>query len=526
MSNASRQELYDRIRQSSKMEVILEEMTRLGFWQPESGAHRLPDELIKREKELRAELNKLVKQQERFDNRDQALADMRKQRLAESRQKRKDTRERNKQLRLQRSEDWRLRKEQEIFYLGAGVSNVLGKQANDIEKLRALDLPTLVAHRALALSLEISMGELRFLTYHREVSNVSHYRTFLMPKKRGGFRRISAPMPRLKRAQTWVLENILDKVPLRDAAHGFRTGRSIVSNAAPHTGQDLVVNLDLENFFPTVTYPRVLGMFQSLGYSPSMSTLLALLCTEMPTEELELDGKTWYVANGPRALPQGGPTSPAITNIICRRLDARLGGIALKHGFVYTRYADDLTFSASGPSTENLTKLLWHVKTVVAEEGFVVHPDKQRIMRRGRRQEVTGLVVNDAVTVARADVRAFRALLHRVSTKGLAGAHFRGQSDNLLDRIHGFASFLHMVDRERYEKIIADARQLLDQHGYEPRRPTPTPIATPPLDELPPPPDGASPFEPDPSTPPPTPEASRKKPGFWSRVKKMFGEDD
>jgi retron-type reverse transcriptase len=525
MSNA-RQELYDRIRQTSKMEVILADMTRLGFWKPDSGEHAVPDELIKREKELRKELNSLVAQQNRFENRDQALADMRKKRLMESRQKRRDTKLRNKAQRLDKAEKWRLEKEQQIFYLGAGVSTVLGKQENDIERLRAAGLPTLVAHRALALSLDLTMSELRFLAYHREISNVSHYKTFLMPKKRGGFRRISAPMPRLKKAQSWILENILNTEPLREPAHGFRPGRSIVSNAELHKQQDIVVNLDLENFFPTVTFQRVSGVFHSLGYSPSMATILALLCTELPSEEIELDGKTWFVATGDRALPQGGPTSPAITNIICRRMDARLSGIARKHGYVYTRYADDLTFSASGQSVDNLTKLLWHVKKVVSEEGFIVHPDKQRIMRRGRRQEVTGLVVNDAVTVPRADVRAFRSLLHHMQTKGVAGAHFKGSGDNLLDRVHGFASFLHMVDPERYAKLITRAKTVLDAQGYSPQ-----------------------PVKPAPSSPPPIPESARtsaqapaerdkasdtgempipeqpKKGGFWSKVKKMFGDD-
>ncbi len=505
MSKPTRQELYQRIRESSKDAVILDEMLRLGFWSPDEGENQLPDELIRREAKLRRELRKLTAQQARYENRDAALADMRKERLRESREKREQTKQRRKEERLAKAMAWDIAQQNHIVYLGEGVSTQLGKLESDSDKLAQNALPEFPDHAALADALDISMGELRFLAYHREVSSVTHYQRFKMPKKRGGFRKISAPMPRLKRAQAWILQNILDLVPLRDEAHGFRAGRSIVSNAEPHIGKDLVINLDVEDFFPTVTIWRVFGVFQSLGYSPSIATILALLCTELPVEEIELDGKTWYVSTGERHLPQGGPTSPAITNILCRRMDARLAGIADKHDFTYTRYADDLTFSASGQATEALMKLLWHVKTVVAEEGFKLHPDKQRIMRDGRRQEVTGLVVNDQLSVPRKDVRAFRALLHRVRTSGLEHAHWKGESDNLLDRIHGFSSYLHMVDAERYAELRIEAKAVLDAHGYAPQPMPPRP----------------QPTEQQSGAEETTPEQPEE--GFWTKVKKFFG---
>src|SRR5262249_14930317 len=150
----------------------------------------------------------------------------------------------------------------------------------DDARLGAAGLP--LVHRAeeLAGAMGITVGELRFLSYSRRVSAVSHYKRFQVPKKGGGLRQISAPMPRLKRAQEWVLRNILDRVPVHDAAHGFRRGRSIVSNAAPHAGADVVVNLDLKDFFPTITYRRVRGVFRKLGYSEQVATILALLCSE------------------------------------------------------------------------------------------------------------------------------------------------------------------------------------------------------------------------------------------------------
>ena len=122
-----------------------------------------------------------------------------------------------------------------------------------------------------------------------------------------------------------MLENILARVATHDAAHGFVPTRSTVSNATPHVGRDVVVNADLKDFFPTITFPRVKGVFQGLGFSPAAATILGLLCTESPRRELEYDGQRLFAAVGPRALPQGACTSPALSNLAARNLDARLG---------------------------------------------------------------------------------------------------------------------------------------------------------------------------------------------------------
>src|SRR6185436_13738435 len=184
----------------------------------------------------------------------------------------------------------------------------------------------------LAAAIGVSLGELRFLAFAREVSTTTHYRRFTIPKRTGGERVISAPMRRLKRVQRWVLDRVLEPLALPEPAHGFRTGRSILSNASPHVGAAVVVNVDLRDFFPTVTYRRVKGLFGKLGYSEEVATVLGLLCTEPEIAETTLDGITYYVARGERRLPQGAPTSPAITNALCRRLDRRIAGWAARHG--------------------------------------------------------------------------------------------------------------------------------------------------------------------------------------------------
>lgn len=442
-------------------------MERLGFWDPTSGPHQLPAELIERSQTLSKELSKLVREDRRLENREYALKKIKEQRLKESREKQKENKLRREEERKQRAAAWKKQKENEILYLGPGVSSGLNDLAHEPTRLEKYDLPNIQSHAELASAMGITVGELRFLSYDRKVSKVCHYRRFLIPKKAGGTRLISAPMPRLKSAQYWILENIISKVPLHEAAHGFRPERSIITNAQPHEGADVLINLDLKDFFPNVTLPRVHGVFKALGYSSSISTILALICTEPPVQDASLDGETWHIATSVRHLPQGAPTSPAITNLLCRRMDARLSGIAIKHGFTYTRYADDLSFSSKSMySRKHTRKVLWHVSKVVEEEGFIVHPDKVRTMGVGRRQEVTGLTVNEQVSVPRQDVRAFRSLLHRLEKTGPVGCTWRGQGDRILAKVDGYSSYLHMVDPKRYATLIKQAKTLLTRHNY------------------------------------------------------------
>ena len=399
-SELTRAQLYERVRNSSKQEVVLTEMQRLGFWPPDSIEPTVEATLIRRETELTLALQQLGSELSGLRDPVAALKAMRKERMARSRAKHEETRLRRALERFERAKSWQERGQHEILYLGAGVSAGLGKVESDAGKLAASKLPVLHQAAELAAALGVSLSELRFLAFERRVSRISHYRRFAMPKKTGGERIISAPMPRLKRAQYWVLDNVLARAPLHQAAHGFVPGRSIVSNAAPHVGQAVVINLDLKNFFPSISMPRIKGVFRQLGYGEQIATILALLCTEAPTDEVKVDGETFYVAHGSRALPQGAPSSPALTNILCRRLDARLQACAAKLGYRYTRYADDLTFSGDESVRKLAGKLLWRAKQIVIDEGLTPHPDKQHVMRSAQRQMVTGIVVNAKPSLA------------------------------------------------------------------------------------------------------------------------------
>lgn len=488
---SERQQIYDRIRAlGSKDKLILREMIRKGFWNPGTAETAMPDALLAREAELVTELRSLNAKQQVYANRDKALKAMRHERLRLSREKQKETKARRAEQASARTAAWQKRKADEILHLGDDASNGLNDLASRGERLAKWGLMDFPTHKALADSMAITVGELRFLAYGRKVSKIGHYRRFLMPKKRGGHRLISAPMPRLKQAQRWILEQILEKVFLHDAAHGFRKQRSILTNAAPHCQAPLVINLDLRDFFPNIAWKRVYGLFLALGYSRSVATIFAQLCTEPPVEEVEMDGETWQVATGVRHLPQGAPTSPAITNLLCRRMDARMLGIAQKHGFAYTRYADDLTFSSPNGDREASRKLLWQVNRVIEEEGFQIHPDKLRIMGKGRRREVTGLIVGEKPSVPREDVRAFRALLNRLEKRGPDACSWRGETRHILAKVMGYANYLRMVDAEKYALLVAKADTLLSKNGFkqEIRHPKKRPATPPPLPTPPPPP--------------------------------------
>ncbi|HEU4535617.1 MAG TPA: reverse transcriptase family protein, partial [Polyangiaceae bacterium] len=217
------------------------------------------------------------------------------------------------------------------------------------ERARHHQLESLANADDLAKALGVTLPALRWMTYHRDVDTGSHYRRWSIPKRDGSSRTITAPKRYLKEAQRWALRNVFEKFAVHGNAHGFLAGRSIVTNAAPHAGADLLVKVDVKDFFPSVSWRRVKGLLRKGGLPEGVATLLALLATEAPREPMTVRGRTHFVATGPRALPQGAPTSPAITNALCVRLDRRLSGLARAFGFRYTRYTDDLTFSWRRP---------------------------------------------------------------------------------------------------------------------------------------------------------------------------------
>ncbi|XXY51902.1 reverse transcriptase family protein [Sorangium sp. So ce269] len=381
---------------------------------------------------------------------DEALERLKREKLARKEEKRRRSAERKRQ----RAEAVARRRAEDIVYLGPDVSTGLADRRSHVESLAERGLPALSTPADLAGALGIAVPRLRWLCFHGEAVERPHYVYFDVPKRSGGTRQLAAPHASLAAAQAWVLREILEKLPVEEPAHGFVKGRSTVTNARPHTRRDVVVNLDLSDFFPTITFPRVRGVFHRLGYSPAVATLLALLCTEPPRRPVEYDGQRFWVAVGDRALPQGACTSPAISNQVARKLDRRLAGMCARAGFTYTRYADDLTFSALPGKRGDIAMLLARVRHIVEEEGFAIHPEKGRIQRAGGRQVVTGVVVNDKPSAPREEVRRLRAILHEAKKTGLAAQNRHGVPD-FEAHLRGRIAYVQMIDRERAAPLLS-----------------------------------------------------------------------
>jgi len=249
------------------------------------------------------------------------------------------------------------------------------------------------------------------------------YRRFTIPKRSGERRRIAAPSPELRDLQRRILRRLLGRLRVHPAVHGFERGRSIVTNALPHARKEVVVRLDLRQFFASTSADTVERYFRRIGWDAKASRLLMIFCT--------LDG----------SLPQGAPTSPRLSNLVNFRLDSRLAALARKLGAVYTRYADDLTFSFEANDPSPIHGLLWYARQIVEEEGYQLHQKKKlQIRRRHDRQLVTGLVVNDRVNLPRMTRRWLRAVDHR-----LAGG--RPATLTPAERA-GWRSFASMVGRQ------------------------------------------------------------------------------
>ncbi|WP_165221057.1 reverse transcriptase family protein [Aquisphaera insulae] len=358
-----------------------------------------------------------------------------------------------------RAEGIALRKREDITFLGRRVSGRLGERTSRVEDLERSGLPILATPAEVARAMGLSVSRLRWLAFHAEVASRVHYVQFRVPKKSGGERILSAPHRSLRLAQEWIQLEILRKLPVGPEAHGFVPGRSILTNATPHAGKALVVNLDLEGFFPSIGFPRVRKVFEHLGYSGSVATILALLCTECPRKAVTLDGEMLHVATGPRGLPQGACTSPALSNQVAIRLDRRLAGISAKLGFTFTRYADDLTFSGDAEVEAKVGYLLARARHIAEGEGFAVNEKKTRILRRNNRQEVTGLVVNERPGVPRDEVRRLRAILHHARAEGL-DAQNRENRPDFRAWLLGKIAFVRMVRPEVGDRLLAELRQL------------------------------------------------------------------
>ena len=442
-----------RIAVVGKENFEIEEMIRLGFLENTAAAKKLTKEIsalaVAREKlivldgeiadlgdvEVQIDLIRQarierVKLEREFKNRSKALVSAAKQRRD------------------------KLRRIYQPTFFGRGVSSRAQFTGGDAKKVAQNQLPELNTFVDIARWLELEPAQLQWLAYHREALKTEHYSRFEIPKRNGGTRIISSPKPALKQAQNVILRQILDRLEYHSAATAFRPGLSIVDNAQRHIGANVVVKMDLKDFFPSIRFDVVRDLYMHLGYNGGVATVLALLCTESPRAQMTLDGQTHFVALGPRSLPQGASTSPSLANQAAMFLDIRLSALAEKTSWVYSRYADDLVFSSSAEDAAP-HRLLRMVSSIIKELGFEVNSSKTRVMRAPNRQTVTGLLVNDSVKLTKKDSKRIRAFMHQCRTKGLAKMSAELGKD-AFNVARGYYSYIHMVNPAAAEKMLAE----------------------------------------------------------------------
>jgi hypothetical protein len=312
-------------------------------------------------------------------------------------------------------------------------------------------VPAIHTPRDLASFLGLSLNELLWFadpgSYLRKVPHgpLQHYHYQWRDKADGSRRLIEIPKSRLKRLQRQLLERILLAVPVHPAAHGFVRGRSCLSAARPHSGQAMLIRLDLEDFFASIGGGRIFALYRTLGYPETVASLLQGLCCNRVPEAIlrqrDANGRllSWPQRNrlAARHLPQGAPSSPTLANLCAWRLDQRLAGLARAMGLHYTRYADDLALSGDHLGPARYQRLQALVGAIALEEGFALNHRKTRRIGQSQRQRLLGLVINQHPNIPRQEFDQLKAILTNCQRHGPASqnrnnhpdfqAHLRGR---------------------------------------------------------------------------------------------------
>ena len=338
---------------------------------------------------------------------------------------------------------------------------------------RRWPVPEIASVGALATFLGVSDGELAWLAdargLERTVTDGKLRNYGYGTRRRPGrpMRVLERPKQRLKAIQRQILHEILDWIPVHDAAHGFTRGRSVHTHASKHLGRFVVVRLDLEDFFASIPARRVYGLFRTAGYPESVAHSLTALTTNVVPVTL------WHSLARPSDpsqasahhrlgrrlatphLPQGAPTSPALANLAAFRLDRRLSGLAASLEISYSRYADDLTFSGPARLIRTASTLRRAVAEIAANEGFTVNERKSMLVTRAGRQRVCGVIVNDHLNVPRHHYDALKAILHNARVHGPASQNRHALPDfraHLLGRI----AWIESVNPQRATRLRND----------------------------------------------------------------------
>lgn len=284
------------------------------------------------------------------------------------------------------------------------------------------------------------LGVKSFVLARIIINSKSYYYSFEVPKRSGGTRNISAPYAVLLNAQKWVYDHILAKVIIHDNAKGFIKHTSIADNARVHIGAECILKMDIKDFFPSIGFKRVMSVFRNMGYTRKMSYYLSSICC--------MEG----------VLPQGAVTSPCLSNIIAKRLDARLSGLASKFNLNYTRYADDFTFSGERINP----KIIEYITSIAADEGFVINLNKTNLIKGAKQKIITGISISSGeLKIPKKQKREVRKCIYHILTKGLFEhqKHIASQDPIYIERLLGYLFFWKSIEPNN-EFVISSIKKL------------------------------------------------------------------
>jgi RNA-directed DNA polymerase len=321
-------------------------------------------------------------------------------------------------------------------------------------------VPSICTSGQLCELLEVPQNRLLWLAdrrrseYQQRKETLRNYRYFQLSKRSGGSRLIEAPKSVLKRIRRWIANQILRPIPVHHSVHGFVPDRSPVTSAQVHIRQQIVLRIDLRDFFPSITSKRVAGLFRTICYPDQAASLLTGLCTN----------RTWRGAVEPDTdpcqqlseshLPQGSPASPHLANASAWSLDCRLSGLATKFGVRYTRYADDLIFSGGKELEFRLSRFRILALAIIHHEGFGIRASKTQAMRSDTRQFVTGMVVNERTNVKRAVFDRTKAILTNCLRYGLESQN-RFHHPNFGAYVQGQIRWIQAVNPNRGAHLLS-----------------------------------------------------------------------
>lgn len=342
--------------------------------------------------------------------------------------------------------------------------------------------------------------KLKQINYYISKGSINkRYKQFTIKKKSGQDRIINAPVKGLKAIQkciNLILQIVYEKHQHK-AANGFVPDKSIVDNARVHEGSIYVYNIDLKDFFPSIDQARVWKRLQmepfnlkgkskveadknsttpsfklfagidSCGSLKLNNMISSLCCSEMEVERLNENNE--WIKIKKNVLPQGAPTSPTLTNIICQQLDFYLSAVAKRFGLKYSRYADDITFSSMHNVFQKEGNFLKELNRIITAQNFTIKESKTRLQKQGYKQEVTGLIVNEKVNVPQRYIKQLRLYLHRWEKLGYEKAnemffvqynkdkgYTKSGTPNMANVIAGKLCYLKMVkggENDMYKKL-------------------------------------------------------------------------